>query len=102
MEEIGRCELCASRMGLELHHIIPASFGGPDEDDNLILVCRGCHAKLTPRSILAKAGIKRACNKVYAGSYEFYTRIGEELEYGHLSAVDVMDIFDEVAKPLTN
>ena len=58
VEEAGRCELCGSRRGLEAHHIIPIVCGGDDSYDNLICVCQCCHARLTPRRILTKLGIK--------------------------------------------
>ena len=57
LKEFSRCELCGSPKKLELHHIIPKSFGGPDVMDNWIAICSGCHAKLTPRSILIKQGM---------------------------------------------
>lgn len=59
VKEAGRCELCGSRRGLEAHHIIPVVCGGDDSYDNLICVCQCCHARLTPRSILTKFGIKK-------------------------------------------
>jgi len=60
----GRCELCGSKRGIEVHHIIPrcCAIEGVDLDhiDNLIVVCRSCHSKLTPRSILSQYGTQRA------------------------------------------
>lgn len=62
----GRCELCGSHRDLQAHHIIPVSML-PDSlaetEDNLICVCKGCHAKLTPSSLLTKIGIKRTQQK---------------------------------------
>lgn len=57
LKEFSRCELCGSPKALELHHIIPTTFGGPNVIDNWIAICHGCHAKLTPRSILIKHGM---------------------------------------------
>lgn len=31
--------------GTDVDHIIPASLGGSDEDDNLSLLCSWCHAR---------------------------------------------------------
>lgn len=59
VEEAGRCELCGSRRGLEAHHIIPVVCGGDDSEDNLICVCQCCHARLTPRRILTRLGIRK-------------------------------------------
>jgi 5-methylcytosine-specific restriction endonuclease McrA len=44
-----RCRLCR-RYGTPqnpicVHHVWPRSFGGPDELDNLIPVCRRCHPR---------------------------------------------------------
>lgn len=54
IQNVGRCELCGSTQALELHHIIPVMFGGEDSEDNLLLVCTGCHARLTPKQTLIK------------------------------------------------
>lgn len=53
------CELCGSRKSLEVHHIIPISFGGPDTEENMIVVCGKCHFLLTPKSLLTKLGIQQ-------------------------------------------
>ena len=58
MSNFSRCELCGSPKKLELHHIIPIVYGGPDIIDNWIAICYGCHAKLTPRNLLISKGIE--------------------------------------------
>ena len=43
------CQACRKKLPqgqLGLHHIIPRSMGGPDEWDNLILLCHTCHNKI--------------------------------------------------------
>ena len=35
-----------ARLGGEVHHIVPLADGGTDDADNLMLVCKSCHAKL--------------------------------------------------------
>src|SRR5690554_2719550 len=35
----GCCEICGSTHGLQHHHIVKKSQGGPDTADNLILLC---------------------------------------------------------------
>jgi Holliday junction DNA helicase RuvB len=40
-----KCRLCGSRHRLHIHHIIPVSMGGLTELDNLITLCRSCHAR---------------------------------------------------------
>ncbi len=43
----GRCVQCGTNTQLlDAHHIIPRREGGTDELDNLITLCRTCHAKL--------------------------------------------------------
>ena len=39
-----KCAYCDNVDGLEWHHILPKSLGGPDEAFNLIRVCSGHHA----------------------------------------------------------
>lgn len=63
VEEAGRCELCGSRRGLEAHHIIPTVCGGYDSEENLLCVCKSCHSKLTPTSILTSIGIHNTKNR---------------------------------------
>lgn len=88
MGDIGKCELCGSKRGLELHHCIPCSLGG-DTEDNLILVCAGCHAKLTPKSALTKLGLR---NRIYNIKMSFYKWVGEFIDAGEKPDTD--DFFD--------
>lgn len=55
-----QCELCGSNKSLEVHHIIPLSFGGDNSEENMIVVCRMCHTKLTPHKLLTKKGLENA------------------------------------------
>lgn len=94
MEDIGKCELCGSKRGLELHHCIPYSLGGEDTEDNLILVCSTCHSKLTPHSTLTKIGLR---NRVFAIKMNFYNKMNEILEAGEVPNMqDVFDFFEEI------
>lgn len=44
-----QCQLCqCDNKRLEVHHIIPRRYGGLDIEDNLVTVCRACHAKMEP------------------------------------------------------
>jgi len=90
VKDAGRCELCGSKQNLEAHHIIPIAFGGPDVKENLICVCRVCHARLTPNQILTKKGIDTLKNygKLFL---DFYQMVHDR---GSVSGVDVMDTFD--------
>ncbi|WP_045309411.1 HNH endonuclease [Lentzea aerocolonigenes] len=38
-----RCWRCGYKSGLEQCHIVPASLGGGDSADNLVLLCGRCH-----------------------------------------------------------
>jgi len=40
------CYFCGSEEQIESHHILPQRFGGPDDDENLVDVCRDCHEKI--------------------------------------------------------
>lgn len=105
LESTDRCELCGSPKKLEIHHIIPLCAGGEDSLNNWICICGCCHSKLTPKSLLSKAGINRtkAQNVLIEIYNEFYKRIGEMCESeGFVDAVDCMDIFDEVYMPRAN
>lgn len=44
----GHCCLCGAYCGskIEIHHIIPESEGGTDEEDNGIPLCLNCHAEV--------------------------------------------------------
>ena len=100
LKEFSRCELCGSPKTLELHHIIPTAFGGPDVIDNWIAICRGCHAKLTPKNLLVRKGIADCCDPVY----DFYHQLNNDYEYakrtGEICGVNeaghVLDVFDAV------
>ena len=109
VQEATRCELCFATRHLEAHHIIPLAFGGEDIEDNIIVICEGCHAKLTPKSLLAKQGLKKVKEnnaRILSGTImlekfalAFYERIQTEAEGGGLGLGEVLDIFDEeVAK----
>lgn len=100
-EEIGKCELCGSRRGLELHHCIPLSLGGEDTDENLILLCYGCHAKLTPRSLLTRIGMNGKFPGLRYEIHEFWEHIEAEIEDGvHLSGDDVFFYLDPVLEEI--
>ncbi|NMX22022.1 hypothetical protein C5S30_06250 [ANME-1 cluster archaeon GoMg4] len=44
-----QCQKCgATNVQLHAHHIIPLSQGGSNEPDNLITLCKNCHAELHP------------------------------------------------------
>ncbi len=40
-----RCQSCGRRDQLEVHHQIRRSQLGPDHEDNLIVLCSGCHRR---------------------------------------------------------
>jgi len=87
------CELCGSKCGLEVHHIIPVvcERNGIDLDveENMIVLCRKCHAILTPRTLLVKYGKEKKKEK-QSNINRFY----EECE----NLNDPMEVFDLVDK----
>jgi 5-methylcytosine-specific restriction endonuclease McrA len=38
-----RCQQCGAREHLDVHHLLARSRGGPDEERNLMTLCRRCH-----------------------------------------------------------
>ena len=53
-----RCRVpgCARRRGLQVHHLVPESWGGPTEIANLAAVCPAHHRLLIPHGLLALVG----------------------------------------------
>jgi hypothetical protein len=47
----GKCRWpgCDRRVGLEVHHLVPSSWGGSDDRWNLATVCSKHHARLAPQ-----------------------------------------------------
>jgi len=47
VEAMHRCCLCPQHEDItHIHHIVPISEKGPDTEDNLMVVCPTCHAKI--------------------------------------------------------
>ena len=90
LAEIKRCEFCGDPRGLEVHHSIPLSLGGSDEEDNLIVCCAKCHGILHRgnHSQLTKIGLKklRDTKKLSRAFYKFV----EDLDY----KIEIADVFD--------
>ncbi len=101
IEDVGHCELCGSKRNLEVHHIIPlvCSLETFDLDiqDNWIVVCGVCHARLTSRSLLTKYGLRKTIEKQNRVK-EFYSRINEIADES-VCIEDILDIFDELFTP---
>ena len=95
VEEAGKCELCGSKRGLEAHHIIPVVCGGDDSEDNLICVCQCCHARLTPRAILVRLGIRKTQHSYSKREFklELYDKIEE---IGKQRGYDLHTVFDAI------
>ena len=75
-------------------HIIPKCAGGSNEPDNLISVCRRCHAILTPKRSLTKYGLEKVKrhNRIVKEWERFYKMVYVREAQ---CAVEVIDIFDE-------
>jgi hypothetical protein len=54
----GTCRVpgCARRQGLQVHHLLPRTWGGADEISNLAAVCPAHHRLLIPYGLLALVG----------------------------------------------
>ncbi len=63
----GRCARCLRKMypgdDFEVDHIIALAKGGTDADDNLQLLCSGCHILKTGGDVSDAAKIKRSAIK---------------------------------------
>jgi len=47
VEAMHRCCLCPEHNDVtDLHHVVPISEGGPNSEENLMVVCPTCHAKI--------------------------------------------------------
>ena len=70
-----RCALCDSTKGLQIHHAIPRSHGGNDDECNLITLCSVCHAAAHGTRLpeapdwLTPADIEQACVEYLADLY---------------------------------
>jgi hypothetical protein len=41
-----QCRFCDASSDLEVHHILPRRYEGPDHPENLVTVCQSCHGEL--------------------------------------------------------
>lgn len=46
-----RCKNCYATDNLDIHHIVSRRFGGSDESNNLITLCRKCHRMVETTNI---------------------------------------------------
>jgi 5-methylcytosine-specific restriction endonuclease McrA len=46
-EEKRSCAKCGSTENLEFHHEIPLDMGGTTCDENIVVLCRSCHQRVT-------------------------------------------------------
>ena len=105
--EVKRCEMCGSEEGLEVHHIIPVSCGGSDDESNLKVLCGKCHTAIhnKDRSYLTKMGIAKmkqnSCVK-YISVEDFYKAMNQYFEdVGEIPPLSyVYDVIDRLPKKL--
>jgi len=65
-----RCGTCEVRHGLELHHLVPRSWGGSHDPSNLAVVCRrsrGHHPMLIPQGPFALVGNPKSARRAAHG-----------------------------------
>jgi len=46
MEHMRTCEICGTDENLHRHRILPGRANGEYNQDNVMIVCRGCHGKI--------------------------------------------------------
>ena len=71
-----RCALCDDVRGLQIHHAMPRSVGGSDDEMNLVTLCWRCHAEAhgtflperhrAPRTPEELAELRRLLKETYA------------------------------------
>lgn len=44
-----RCCECGTRYNLQIHHLLEVRYGGQDNIDNMVLLCKDCHQKIHNR-----------------------------------------------------
>jgi hypothetical protein len=105
LQSAEKCELCGSNKALEVHHIIPRAAMRLEDEENLIVVCHNCHAKLTPTSLLTKCGfLKMQIKNVINGiAVNTFAKIQADEERGEIiDSIIAMDIMeDQVEKALS-
>ena len=86
---------------IEVHHIVPRSFGGSNDPVNLIAMTAREHfiahrllAKIYPESGMVHAVFKMACSNKVKNRYKVTSRVYEKLRKDHAYRVSI----DEVAK----
>lgn len=95
------CAACGGTGDLNHHHAIPRVVDGPDDESNLITLCRGCHGKIhavqwaVGHSEAIKIGLARA---VAEGKQLGRPRINRELEQRILAALKAPDRTEGVRK----
>ena len=83
----GRCRACGRRHNVQAHHIEYLSAGGPTAVENLIHLCRHCHA-------LVHEGLLRIEGSAEEG-HRFVDRDGNDLNASHPAVFRAM--YDELA-----
>jgi hypothetical protein len=85
----------------EVHHIVPRSFGGSDDPENLVALTAREHfvahrllAKMYPNSGMVHAVYKMACSNLTMKRFKVTSRVYEHLRGAHAHRVST----DEVAK----
>jgi len=46
LRDHNRCQLCAKKLHIEVHHIVQKSLGGKNILENLIVLCYTCHREV--------------------------------------------------------
>lgn len=99
-----QCCLCKS-LGVEVHHIVPQSDGGPDSDENAAPLCPSCHetygANPTKRRFIREARDLwyEICAKRYASDYSLLSDV-HALASIAASKTDVAQLRDELLSTL--
>jgi hypothetical protein len=94
------CAKCGSNGTLELHHIVPKSFGGGDEIQNLQWLCVDCHREIHSAGKIKKASLyipmslwlkykAYEYNQLLIGKPTNFNNLINELLFKHLNMGDL-------------
>ncbi len=70
-----KCAICGERTILETHHLKPRMWGGKDNSENLITLCKGCHFFMhcNPKLIMReKLSHKKKTKRGMIGSMNYH------------------------------
>lgn len=97
------CESCG-RIATEVHHVVPISLGGTDDEKNYVAYCRYCHMQAHKGNMsiseLTRIGIDEArhSKKPYSPLISVVELLSNIDKYEPTSAIEIIDIIMETSR----